>query len=152
MEFYDKTKPLYSETDESGVGLGASLLQTRNCTIYPRDKTPDNNIHKPIALGSKSLSSAEKKYRNIERSIRYITQPGRIPSLLLCKRSEFNYRPQATGDNNQERRGNIITNTTAYTPIRSQDNEEAWPRSLHCRLAIQTKNKEDKNEEIAGIK
>ena len=29
MKFYDETKPLYVETDASGVGLGAPLLQTR---------------------------------------------------------------------------------------------------------------------------
>ena len=28
MKFYDETKPLYIETDASGVGLGAALIQT----------------------------------------------------------------------------------------------------------------------------
>ena len=28
MKFYDETKLLYIETDESGVGVGAALLQT----------------------------------------------------------------------------------------------------------------------------
>ena len=42
----------------------------------------------------------------------YITSPGKIPSLLLCKRDEYNYRPQTTGGNIQERCGNIITKTT----------------------------------------
>ena len=30
MKFYDETKPLYIETGAYGVGLGASLLQTRS--------------------------------------------------------------------------------------------------------------------------
>ena len=30
MKFHDETKLLYIETDASGVGLGAALLQTRS--------------------------------------------------------------------------------------------------------------------------
>ena len=67
MKFYDKTKPLYLETDAPGVELGVSLLQTRNCTSCPRDTAPENNILRPIAFASKSLSSTEKRYSNIER-------------------------------------------------------------------------------------
>ena len=67
MKFYDKTKPLYLETDESGVVLGTSLLQTRNSTSCPRDMAQDNNILRSVMFTSKSLSSTEKRYRNIER-------------------------------------------------------------------------------------
>ena len=67
MKFYDKTKPLYKEINASGVGLGAALLQTRNGTSCPRDEAPDNSILRPTALVSKSLSSLEKRYSNIER-------------------------------------------------------------------------------------
>ena len=66
MKFYDKTNPLYLETDASGEEVGAGLLQTRNSTIYPRDMAPDNKILRPITFASKSLSSAEKRYGNIE--------------------------------------------------------------------------------------
>ena len=67
MKVYNETKPLYLETDASGVGLGASLLQIRNDTSGPRDTVLDNNILWPIAFASKCLSSAEKRYSNIER-------------------------------------------------------------------------------------
>ena len=68
MKFYDETKPLYLETDTSGVGLGASLLlQTTNGTSCPRHTAPYSNILQPITFASKSLSSAEKRYSNIER-------------------------------------------------------------------------------------
>ena len=30
MKFYDDTKPLYLETDASGIGLEAALLQLRD--------------------------------------------------------------------------------------------------------------------------
>ena len=55
MKLYAETKPLYLETHESGVGLRAGPLQTRNGTSCPKDLASDNNIL------SKSLSSAEKR-------------------------------------------------------------------------------------------
>ena len=67
MKFYNETKPLYLEKGSSGVGLGAGLLQVRNGTIRPRDMAPNNKILRPIAFASKSLSSTEKRYSNIER-------------------------------------------------------------------------------------
>ena len=67
MKFYNESQPLYLETDASGVGLGAALLQTRKGTSCPRDEAPDNSILRPIAFMSKSLSSAEERYSNIER-------------------------------------------------------------------------------------
>ena len=60
MISYDKTKPFSLETDTSGVGLGAALLETRSDTICPKDEAQDNSIFRPITFVSKSLSSAEK--------------------------------------------------------------------------------------------
>ena len=67
MKFYDEIKPHYLETDASGVGLGTALLQTRDGTTCPKDSTPDNTILWPIAFGSKSLTSGEHIYSNVER-------------------------------------------------------------------------------------
>ena len=57
MKFYGETKPLYIQTDTSGVGLEAALLQTRSNISCPRDETPYNSILRPIAFASKSLTS-----------------------------------------------------------------------------------------------
>ena len=69
MKFYDGTKPLYLETDASGAGLGAGLLQTRNGTNCLRDMALDNNILRAITFISRSLSSTDKRYSNIEREV-----------------------------------------------------------------------------------
>ena len=67
MKFYDETQPLYLETDMSGIGLGAALLQIRDGTKCPRNTAPDNRILRPIAFASKSLASMERRYSNNER-------------------------------------------------------------------------------------
>ena len=64
MELYDDTKALYLETDASGVGLGAALLQLCNYTACQKGMAPDNtNLH-PIAFASKGLTGAEWRYSN----------------------------------------------------------------------------------------
>ena len=67
MKFYNKTKSLYLEMDASGIGLGATLVQTRDGTTCPEEIVPDNTILRPIAFASKNLTSAEQRYSNIKR-------------------------------------------------------------------------------------
>ena len=59
MKFYDDTKPLYLETDASGIGLRAALLQLRDNMVCQKGTVPDNTILQPIAFASKSLMGAE---------------------------------------------------------------------------------------------
>ena len=140
MRFYDETKPLYPEINASGVGMGASLLKTKSSSSCPRDAEQGNSILKPIAFVSKSISSAEKRYSNIEREALGILL-GLKKFCHCCFTKEV--RSQAVSCNIQERCSNIMTKTTANppqnTPIQSQNIEQTWPRSLHIRLALQTR-------------
>ena len=66
MKFYDDTKPLYLETDASGIGLRAALLQFWDNTDCQKGMAPDNTILHPIAFASKSLTGAKQRYSNIK--------------------------------------------------------------------------------------
>ena len=59
MKYYDTARPLYLETNASGVGLRAELLQERNGMTCRGDETPDNAILHPMEFASESLSNAE---------------------------------------------------------------------------------------------
>ena len=48
IKYYDETKLIYIEMDASGVGLGATLLQTRNSSSCAKDEVPDNSILRPM--------------------------------------------------------------------------------------------------------
>ena len=55
MKFYDDTKPLYLETDASGIGLRAALLQLQDNTDCQKGMALDNTLLCPIAFVSKSF-------------------------------------------------------------------------------------------------
>ena len=59
MKFYRVAWPLYLETNASGIGLRARLLQKRDGMNWRCDEIPDNAILHPTAFASKSLFSAE---------------------------------------------------------------------------------------------
>ena len=69
MKFYNDAKPLYLETDASGVSLGAALLQLHDNTVCQKGIVPDNIALCLIAFASKSLISAEWRYSNIEHEV-----------------------------------------------------------------------------------
>ncbi len=51
--YYDPSKPTSVQTDASGIGIGAALLQENG----------------PIAFASKALTQTEQNYVNIEREM-----------------------------------------------------------------------------------
>ena len=55
IEFYDVSRPLYLETDASGVSLRLRLLQIMDGMKCMYDKVSHNATLHPIAFASKSL-------------------------------------------------------------------------------------------------
>ena len=74
MKFYDNSKPLYLETDASGIGLGAALLQLCDKTVCQKGVACQNIALCPTAFTSKSLTGAEQRYSNIKQEALGILQ------------------------------------------------------------------------------
>ena len=66
MKFHDATGPLYLETDTSGVGLKAKLLQIMDGMSCTYDKVSGNATLCPTAITHKSLLSTEWHDSNTE--------------------------------------------------------------------------------------
>ena len=60
LKYYRPELELYIETDASGKGIGMALLQS--------EENERSSLY-PIAYGSKTLTSAETRYANIEREL-----------------------------------------------------------------------------------
>ena len=55
VKFYDNPKPLYLETDASGIGLGAATLQLHDNMVCQVGVAPQSITLHPIAFASKIL-------------------------------------------------------------------------------------------------
>ena len=66
MKFNNNSKLHYLETDASGIGLEAALLQLCDNTVCQKGVAPQNITLCPIAFASKSLTGAEWRYSNIK--------------------------------------------------------------------------------------
>ena len=56
MNFYDDTKPLYLETDVSGIGLGVALLQLRDNMGCQKDTAPGQHYPLPNCICEQQLN------------------------------------------------------------------------------------------------
>ena len=65
LNFYDSNKPLYIEVDTSKKGIGAIMLQ-EDSIVKNTSKCYIRNNLCPISYASKTLSSTESNYSNIE--------------------------------------------------------------------------------------
>ena len=97
MKFCNNTKLLYLETDASGVGLQAALLQLCDNTCQ-KDRVPDNVILCPIAFASKSFNRGRVKIQqHWERGTGHITWLGKMSPLLFWQRGNCHLQPQTIG-------------------------------------------------------
>ena len=68
LNFYDCSKPLYIEVDTSKKGIGAVMLQEDSIVKNTSKCDIPNNLC-PISYASKTLSSTESSYSNIEHEL-----------------------------------------------------------------------------------
>ena len=129
--------PLYLETDKSGTGLRAGLLQMRDRMWMPNNEVPDNTATLPTTF-SNSLISTEMWYINIKRE------------------AHCDNRSLTTGLNFQEECSNSVTKATkrsaAYPSKQHKDTEKARTTIIYSRLIVKIHNHyEGKDEEIPGM-
>ena len=70
LQFYNASKPLYIEVDTSKKGIGAIMLQEDS--IVRNDLKSGSDIPtnlRPISYASRTLSTTESNYSNIEREL-----------------------------------------------------------------------------------
>ena len=68
LQFFDSDLPLYINADASQKGIGAIMLQPdKNCKNTSNTEIP-NNL-RPVAYASKTVTSCERNYSNIEREL-----------------------------------------------------------------------------------
>ena len=68
LQFFNQDLPLYIEVDASKKGIGAVMLQPDKNTKNTSNLPIANNL-RPVAYASKTLTSCEGNYSNIEREL-----------------------------------------------------------------------------------
>ena len=84
LKYYDPKKPTVLQTDASGKGLGACLLQCDH----------------PVYFGSKALTDSQKGYVAIELEALAVSWAmEKFPPLPVCHHICTRNRPEAIGNN-----------------------------------------------------
>ena len=68
LQFFESDLPLYIEADASQKGIGAVMLQPNKSHKNTSKSEIPNNL-RPVAYASKTLTSCESNYSNIEREL-----------------------------------------------------------------------------------
>ena len=68
LRFFDTNLPLYIEVDASKKGIGAVMLQPDKNTKNTSSTDIPNNL-RPVSYASKTLTSSESNYLNIEHKL-----------------------------------------------------------------------------------
>ena len=100
-----------------------------NC---PQDEVPDNTILRPIAFASKSPSTTERRYININREVSRILHDWKSSTTMFHAGAKS---PQVNCRYLQKGHSDPVPKTTVHMAenslIQDQDNLQAWTRTLH---------------------
>ena len=97
LQFFDSDLPLYIKADTSQKGIGAIMLQPDKSHKNISNTEIPNNL-RPVAYASKTLTSCESNYSNIERELL-----GMLFSVHLWVQSSYYHRSQTFSFSFQER-------------------------------------------------
>ena len=120
------------------------MLQTRSNNSCPRDESLDKSILRPIAFTSKSLTGAEKGYSNIEReTLGILYGLEKFHHYCFMRELSITTYHKLLVTIFKRRCSNFVTeatkNSAKNASIEDENHIQAWTRSIHSRLAIQTK-------------
>ena len=131
MKFYNE-KCHYTSNCQSGIGLGADLLQVWNGVQFPSYETPDNIALHPIVFACKSLTS--------KRSTSNTTWIREVPPLLLFPQVQCYKRSQTIFDNLQEGCSNPVTevmeNPAVHPSIQNKEPIQARTTTIQSWLVV----------------
>ena len=147
MQFDGETQPLY--LDVFGIGLkSCPTTDQKQYKLTKRQSARQQHMQTHHICKQEPVKCQKKIQQHWKRGTRYATSGKEVPTLLFCKRGEYNNRSQTTSSNLQERCSNTISenaiNSSPNIPVWSTNHIQTCTRSIHSRWFSRQNHQETK--------